>query len=63
MEYFHGFDSSAYPLTSTGMSKRASSGSIATVTRGQCPQLLYKMIEEIESCQPEVKASKSDKRL
>ncbi len=36
---------------------RPSGSSIATVTRGQCRE----MIEEIKSCLPEVKASKSDK--
>ena len=43
----------------SGLSKRG----IATVTRGQCRRLPGDMIEDIKSCQPEVKASKSVKRL
>ena len=44
------------------MSKRAGGGN-ATVTRGLCVGYLHEMIEGIKSYKPEVKASKSDKRL
>ncbi len=46
-----------------GMSKRAGGGGNATVTRGLCVGYLHEMIEEIKRYKPEVKASKSDKRL
>ncbi len=42
------------------MSKRGGGGGIATVTLGLCDAT---MIEGIKTIQPEVKASKSDKRL
>ncbi len=45
------------------MSKRASGGGNATVTRGLCVGYLLEMIEGIKSYKPEVKASKSDKWL
>ncbi len=48
-----------HPIPSSpvaGMSKRAGSG-IAAVTRGPCRRLLVKMIEEIQSSQPEVNGS------
>ncbi len=44
------------------MSKRAGGGN-ATVTRGLCVGYMYIKIEDIKSYKPEVKASKSDKRL
>ena len=47
----------------TGFSKRAAAGSTATVTRVPAAGYLCKMVEEIRSCYPEVKASKSDQRL
>ncbi len=45
------------------MSKRAGGGGNATVTRGLCVGYLHKIIEGIKTYKPEVKASKSDKRL
>ena len=45
------------------MSKRGGGGGIATVTRGLCDAYCSKMIKGIKTNQPEVKASKSDKRL
>ena len=45
------------------MFNQGGGGGIATVTRGLCDAYLSKMIEVIKTNQPEVKASKSDKRL
>ncbi len=51
-------------LVIAGMSKRASGSGNVTVTRGLRIGYLHKMIGgEIKTYKPEVKASKSDKRL
>ena len=47
----------------SGMSKRGGGGGIATVTRGLCDAYSSIMIEGLKTYKPEVKASKSDKRL
>ncbi len=48
---------------SSGMSKRAGGGGNTTVTKDLFAGYLHKMIEEIKTSKPEVKAGKLDKRL
>ncbi len=50
-------------LTLTVLSKIAGGGSMGTVTRGLWSGYWGQMIEDIKSCQPQVKASQSDKQL
>ncbi len=49
-------------LSLSGMSKQAG-GDNGRVAPGLCVGYWYKMIEEIKTWKPEVKASKSDERL
>ncbi len=51
-----------FAITWSGMSKKVG-GDNATVIRALCVGYWYKMIEGIKTYKPEVKASKSDKRL